>query len=623
MPAKTKARRSKRKGAANRLVGSTIQGRYHVVRLLGDGGMGSVYKAADQVLRRFVAIKMLHPETAANPSAVERFVREARSSAAIGHPNIIDILDFGYEDARPFLVMEYLRGRSLGEAITDEGRMSVERSCNIATHALAGLAAAHDRGILHRDLKPANLMLIALLGDRDFVKLCDFGFAALVQPSVRIDGGKSLTPARTLVGTPAYAAPERLRGDDTRDPRMDVYSIGVVLFEMLAGRRPFDAPTFRELARKVRQDQPPSLLALRNDVPPSLDRVIRRSLAKDRDDRWASAEEFAAALVPFGGRMLPIDDDHPSDSFTMDLLRLRARETQQQRAMSNSEAEAIMEMRRRGRQERRRRQAPKPEPSSESTPELSESIPIEIEDPPSIRTTMNRAANEAPRQALEHQPLEPAQTDPESMTIAMDRDTALEALRHDATEEGDERRVLGRLPLAVIRFVSRRFGERPLTDLLASLPTKAREVFRAGVGDDDWVDYAALDALVAGVDARLGRDDLHLAVQCGRAAAEGCFEMMRDLRPPSPPPELLLAEVPRLIGELTQGIEVRVPRVGRGYGRVEMVEEGESSLTFGVFFIGFLDRALDRFGAKDVEVNMISSPALGDAECVYEISWIA
>ncbi|MCA9615817.1 MAG: serine/threonine protein kinase, partial [Myxococcales bacterium] len=218
------------------LVGTTLQGRYHLVRMLGDGGMGAVYKAADQVLRRFVAIKLLHPATAENPSAVERFVREARSAAAIGHPNIIDILDFGYEKGRPFLVMEYLRGRALSELIAEERRLSIERSVNIATHSLAGLAAAHDRGILHRDLKPANLMLIAMLGDSDFVKVCDFGFAALVQPSQRIEDGKSLTPARTLVGTPAYAAPERLRGDDTRDPRIDVYAIGVVLFEMLAGR---------------------------------------------------------------------------------------------------------------------------------------------------------------------------------------------------------------------------------------------------------------------------------------------------------------------------------------------------------------------------------------------------
>ena len=198
MPADKHANRR----AAKALIGTTIQKRYHVVRLLGDGGMGAVYKAADTVLRRFVAIKLLHAGTAENPSAVERFVREARSSAAIGHPNIIDVLDFGYEGKRPYLVMEYLRGRSLSEAIHEERQLSMARACNIATHSLAGLAAAHDRGILHRDLKPANMMLIALLGDRDFVKLCDFGFAALIQPSVRIDGGKAaLTPTRTLVGT--------------------------------------------------------------------------------------------------------------------------------------------------------------------------------------------------------------------------------------------------------------------------------------------------------------------------------------------------------------------------------------------------------------------------------------
>ncbi|MEM7609209.1 MAG: serine/threonine-protein kinase, partial [Myxococcota bacterium] len=356
--------------AAKALVGTTIKRRYQVVRLLGDGGMGAVYKAADTVLRRFVAIKMLHPSTSDSPSAVERFVREARSSAAIGHPNIIDVLDFGYDGRRPYLVMEYLRGRSLSEAIAEEGRLSVARACNIATHSLAGLSAAHDRGILHRDLKPANMMLIALLGDRDFVKLCDFGFAALVQPSVRIDGGKTLTPARTLVGTPAYAAPERLKGDDRRDPRLDVWSTGVVLFETLAGRRPFDAPTFRELARKIRKDPTPSLRSMRSDIPRGLDAVVQKALSKKRSGRFSTAAEFAAALVPFGGRVVPDFADAASDSFTMDLLRLRARETQQRHAVEldtdeqAEEARDIEALRQRFRAERKRR-----EPADETSVE--------------------------------------------------------------------------------------------------------------------------------------------------------------------------------------------------------------------------------------------------------------
>src|SRR5690606_35565784 len=159
------------------------------------GGVGTVYKAADQVLRRFVAIKLLHPNVAQTPSAVERFQREARAAAAIGHPNIIDILDFGLDDTRPYMVMEYLRGRSLSQVLAADGALAIERACTIATHTLAGLAAAHDRGILHRDLKPANLMLLARLGDRNFVKVCDFGFAALFGESG--EASKTLTPERT------------------------------------------------------------------------------------------------------------------------------------------------------------------------------------------------------------------------------------------------------------------------------------------------------------------------------------------------------------------------------------------------------------------------------------------
>lgn len=678
------------------LVGTTLAGRYHLVRMLGDGGMGAVYKAADQVLRRFVAIKLLHPTTAENPAAVERFVREARSAAAIGHPNIIDILDFGYEGERPYLVMEYLRGRSLSEAIAEEGSLSISRACNIATHSLAGLAAAHDRGILHRDLKPANMMLIALMGDPDFVKLCDFGFAALVVPTVRIDEGKTLTPERTLVGTPAYAAPERLRGDDRRDARIDVYSLGVVLFEMLAGRRPFDAPTFRELARKVRKSPPPSLRAIRTDIPKGLEHVVNKALAKDREGRWKNCEEFAAALVPFGGRVLPAED-HPSDSFTMDLLRIRARETQQHRVMSSSEADEILELRRRYREEREAkkkareaakpprpvpRPAPKPEPPKKkprhppmgSVPAPATGARRALDGPTKSSRSRSRGPVRRPTEptAIEERPkaLPPARkkrrppppshnTDATMVTTGppLMMDTEVPSAPPEFSDEKtmqvhpdhiamqlrmtpaagaqiapppaldrklvDPRMFSGSVALSVLRFVSRRFGERALTDLLATLPDGAASTFKQGVSGEQWVPYEAVNALVQHVDARLGRDDLHLVVQCGRAAAEGAFDIMRSVRPPSPPPELLLADMPKVLGKILRGVTVHVGRIGRGYGRLEVDEHGESSLTFCVFLIGFIDRSLDRFGATDVEVNLISSPALGDQTGVYEISWIS
>ena len=667
--------------AAKALIGTTIQKRYHVVRLLGDGGMGAVYKAADTVLRRFVAIKLLHAVTAENPSAVERFVREARSSAAIGHPNIIDVLDFGYEGKRPYLVMEYLRGRSLSEAIHEEKQLSVARACNIATHSLAGLAAAHDRGILHRDLKPANMMLIALLGDRDFVKLCDFGFAALIQPSVRIDGGNaSLTPTRTLVGTPAYAAPERLKGDDRRDPRLDVWSIGVVLFEMLAGRRPFDAPTFRELARKVRKEPAPSLSTTRRDIPRGLDAVVQKALAKEREDRFSSAAEFAAALVPFGGRVIPDFADAGSDSFTMDLLRLRARETQRRSAVDAATGRPVEDLdalRERFRAERSktpgspaddptsaprsRRDDVRPRrgelgarPSPQRTVVDTKARPKAPAPPPVFAPSrpVNRPADrrdhgapryeapryEAPRDAPPPQrvyesrrvepapPAAPPRPRPRAKDFPVHDGGGGDATRLGTAFDGvfgRTKSVRGSLPLAVLRFVSRRFGERALTELLQTLPNPAHEVFGSGIVPESWIRYEDHNTLMGHIDATLGRDDLHLVVQCGRAAAESAFERMRAVRPPAPPPQELMRAMPVVLRDFYRGIVGRVTRLGRGFARFEIEEVGESSLVGSVFLIGFLDRSLDRFGAKEVEVNLSSTPALGDEECVYDINWLA
>ena len=689
------------------LVGTTIAGRYHLVRLLGDGGMGAVYKAADQVLRRFVAIKLLHPTVARNPSSVERFQREARAAAAIGHPNIIDILDFGLEDKRPYMVMEYLRGRSLSQIIATDGALPIRRAASIATHTLAGLAAAHDRGILHRDLKPANLMLVARFGDRNFVKVCDFGFAALMAGGSAEDG-KTLTPERTLVGTPAYAAPERLRGDDRRDPRTDVYSVGVVLFEMVAGQRPFDAPTFQELARKVRNEPPPSLRTLRSDCPEGLERVITRALAKLPDERWANAEELAAALVPFGGRSVAIEDDAPSDSFTFEVMRIKARDSRKKGTrpsveLPRDEVQAIL----RGKPVVEVTATPPPRPrdgrardprrASSSTggrhalrssdpgrDALEVDIPIEVEAPQpdpeeEYRSTSRREAEarrpdadrteamRAPpahipdrrdptvdRRARAHVassevqgPLMPSSRPPppsararpatepapppdfSPMPVAV---PPLAALSDDVLSDAiplsrlkktsTPLAVQGRVVLSVLRFVARKFGERALKELLDALPEQSRRVFDDGIEPDTWVDGETMRHLIERIDARLGQDDLHMVLECGRAAAEGAFDVMRKLRPPSPPAELLLAEMPSVMASLLQGMELSVKRLGKGYGRLELVEHGEPSLTFSVYVLGFLERSLERFGAEDVEVNLLGARALEDPQTLIDVSWL-
>lgn len=634
------------------MVGRVVADRYHLVRMLGDGGMGAVYKAADRVLRRFVAIKLLHPNVAENPSSVERFEREARAAAAIGHPNIIDILDFGREGNRPYMVMEYLRGRSLSQVIAMDGQLQIKRACTIAIHTLAGLQAAHDRGIIHRDLKPANLMLVVRFSDRNFVKVCDFGFAALVK-SGRTDA-KSLTPERTLVGTPAYAAPERLRGDDRRDPRLDVYSVGVVLYEMLAGKRPFDAPTFRELARKVRKDPPEPLLDRCPDIPAVLERVVRKALGKDREERWDSAEAFAEALFPFGGLRIPLRDDQPSESFTMEMMRIKARESRHRETRDSPalKQDVKIEPPKMALPEADARSEPRPEPSPQPSP------PPEAEpEPPSPNedsgATQRMSEVEALRMIAELEAELPKPAKGEATKVATPRPRRMRSkpvvkppARPRADEETDVDREAhvsadetaagettspppdggfysGRVVLAILRFVARRFGERALKELLASMPEGQRAPFMDGIGPDHWVDLAAVRTLVETIDARLGQDDLHLVLEAGRAGAEGVFDLMHDLRPPAPPPELLIAEMPSIMKRVLRGANLEVRRIGRGYGRLELLENGEPSLWLAVGTLGFLARSLERFGADDVEVNLLSARALDDPQTLIDISWFA
>ncbi len=707
-------------GTDQRMIGKIIAGRYSLVRMLGDGGMGAVYKAEDNVLRRFVAIKLLHPAAAANPAAVERFLREAQAAASIGHPNIIDILDFGEADGKPYLVMEYLRGRSLADAIHTDGPRAIKEACSITAHALAGLQAAHDRGILHRDLKPANLMLVVRFGDRAFVKLLDFGFAALLGGNLASD--KSLTPARTLVGTPAYAAPERLRGDDRRDPRTDLYSLGVVLYEMLTGLRPFDAPTFSELARKVQNDAPPALRLYRPDAPEGLERVIIKALAKNPDDRWPDAESFAAALVPFGGHVVE-SDDGASDSLTMDLIKIRAREKKREPAGQTGRPSADPLERRKpaievnaasptsstdinldsiavDRDKLGRAVAPAPAetkkpslpppavgakiPGGPGLPLAASRAPLPKAaaragalPPPMATSAMPKpsaspgAAQAKARTALKPEgpfvadtmrsqpsmlPDAPARTGsstlpkvapgagapppvrpaPPALSArtpplagasvpaipgppALPNTTGPRKRRAAPAARGFEASV----SLSILRFVSRRYGERALKTVLDNLPVDVRHIFTAGVSPGSWMSFEAVTKLVEVIDAKLGRDDLHLVADCGRAVAEGTFDQMKRLGPPMPPPELLLAEMPGFVESLVRGIECKVRSVGRGYGRLEVDEfDHEPSLTTCVLILGFLDRSLSRFGAREVEVNLLNCRYLGDDENLFDISWL-
>jgi serine/threonine protein kinase len=314
--------------AAPSLVGALIAGKYRLRRLIGKGNLGTVYKAENVAIGRTVAVKVLHGHLTDDGVTVARFQREARTAASIGHENIIEILDMGVEpNGAPFLVMEYVRGKSLERTLREEHHIAPERAANLAGQILAGLAAAHAEGIIHRDLSPANVLLTHRHGREDFIKLFDFGVAAFVDAAQDQTGGPDdLTPSGRTMGTPRYASPEQLMGGRVRDARVDLWAVGVLLYQMITGRPPFEATSFPELCRAITDHAPPSFAELGSVAPRGLEDLVLRALQKRAADRFQSAEEMLRALVPFGADLEGLSRNEPTDTLTLELRELRARE---------------------------------------------------------------------------------------------------------------------------------------------------------------------------------------------------------------------------------------------------------------------------------------------------------
>jgi len=277
------------------LLGTTLAGAYRIVEVIGSGGMGKVYRAEQTALDRSVAIKMLHPHLGADPSLAERFYNEARAASRLNHPNSVAVIDFGLADGqRPYLVMEYLRGRDLGTVLDTEGPLlGRPRICHIVLGILAALAEAHELGIVHRDLKPENVLLVRYRDQTEGVKVVDFGLAQLRADITE----RRPTEPGIVVGTPEYMSPEQFDGDGI-DGRADLYALGVVLFELLTGRLPFVHDSILGLAVKHIHDPPPDprSVAPPGHVPPLLAKITLRALAKRPADRFQTAGEMAAAL---------------------------------------------------------------------------------------------------------------------------------------------------------------------------------------------------------------------------------------------------------------------------------------------------------------------------------------
>lgn len=277
----------------SRLIGTVAQSRYRIERLLGTGGIGEVYEAADLVRGSRVAIKTLLPAFRQVSEAVRRFEREAKAGGLLDHPNIVEVSAFGLlDDGTPYLVMELVRGIDLAAVLRD-GPIALARALAIARQTLDGLGHAHAHGVLHRDLKPANLMITTATDGTEVVKILDLGLAKLVGLAAAELGADKLTATGAIFGTPEYMAPEQALSRPPC-PGTDLYAVGVILFEMIAGRAPFVGTEPRATMRLHVKSEVP---ALNVAVPHSLEAIVKRSLAKRPEDRFANAAEMIAAIA--------------------------------------------------------------------------------------------------------------------------------------------------------------------------------------------------------------------------------------------------------------------------------------------------------------------------------------
>jgi hypothetical protein len=267
------------------MIGQKIGGRYEIVELIGTGGMSSVYRARDTVLERDVALKVLHEHFSTDREYVERFRREARAVAGLNHPNIVTVIDRGEFEGRQFIVFENVPGENLKDIVEREGALPVEQALALTHQVARGLAFAHEHGVVHRDVKPQNV----LLDESGAAKVTDFGIARSRDP------GDALTETGTLLGTSDYIAPEQARGLRA-DERSDQYSLAVLLYELLTGEVPYPADTFMATAMRHLNDPVPSVRERRPDVPPRVDAIIARAMAKRPQERFPSTAAMMGAI---------------------------------------------------------------------------------------------------------------------------------------------------------------------------------------------------------------------------------------------------------------------------------------------------------------------------------------
>ena len=284
--------------------GDVIAGKYQVEKVLGKGGMGVVVAARHTSLRQHVAVKFLLPKALTLPGAAERFLREARAAVAIRSEHVARVIDVGeLESGAPYMVMEYLTGTDFGQVLKTRGTLPLKEAVDYVLQACEALAEAHALGVVHRDLKPGNLFLTTRADGSPLVKVLDFGLSKATKPG---EDEHSLTAPDVIVGSPHYMSPEQLRSLKQVDARSDVWALGVILYQLLSGRRPFESDSLVGTCARIAAEPPTPLRERKPDVPAELETIIGRCLEKDREKRLQTVADLARLLAPYGSERAPI-----------------------------------------------------------------------------------------------------------------------------------------------------------------------------------------------------------------------------------------------------------------------------------------------------------------------------
>ena len=552
------------------MVGETLAGRFSVVRLVGAGGTASVFKAQNTSIGRFVALKVLHPHLRGNAAAVERFVREGRAMSRVRHEGVVDVLDLvTLDDGAPMLVLEYVRAQTLASEIIRHGAFALPRAMDLIGQLLAVLSAVHERELVHRDLKPANLLVGIGARGKERLKLADFGFAmSLDRAGDRREASRvRMTPPGRVVATPRYLAPELLRGSDGADVRIDVYGAGLVLFEMLTGHAAFESEHLDDLADAILHARPPSAAARVRELPPEIDAIIARALARHPGERFPNAHTMLDALRPFGASA-DIVDAEPTDTNALtgpNALPAEAYAAAMFRVSSDPPARS---------------------PVPRATPRNS--------DPPRLTVVRN---GRAPR----------LDADPLSTESAL----------------ADVSRVRGAIIATTLQALREQFGVTAVEDLLDRLPSALRAAVEPPIDHERWYSGAIMTLTVERADAVLGSGDGSLCIAFGRHVArallpEAHASLFRDATP-----ESALIEAGSLWKHYFEVGALRVPSVGRGYGKLELRDTVASRRSTCLAVAGFVETLVELAGGREVEMVIPTCRAHGDATCTFDVNWMA